>query len=347
MKCVERIIPCSDGLKLAAKHWPSQTSAAGSGDAANKVLCLHGWLDNCASFDLLAPALWAKAPGGSAEVLALDFPGHGLSSHKSPDGPSQLLAEYAFYTHEVVQQMGWTNFTIVGHSMGAGVATIYAAAFPDAVKGMALLDGAGPLARKAEDISRHVRAAVERRSKSNKFLYPSLDFVGSSATGEQGGNGVRVYPSLDSAIETRMNTAKLSPGSQYLSREAAEAMVRRATVPVLAAGDDISNGGMEGPVKFRHDPRLQWPSLQYFTREQVQQLYRDVQCPVCIILAEDGWPFDRRSIEDVEQLLQPTSVKKLPGSHHFHADPESAPAVIEEVVAFFATHSSTRVVAVE
>mmetsp|Transcript_61515 Transcript_61515/g.181809 ORF Transcript_61515/g.181809 Transcript_61515/m.181809 type:complete len:369 (-) Transcript_61515:1559-2665(-) len=327
MKCVERTIQCSDGIKLAAKYWPN--GKAGGVDEASRILCLHGWLDNSMSFHLMAPALSSHLE--NCEILALDFPGHGLSSHKSPDGPSQVLSEYAFYIHEVVEQVGWTDFTLVGHSMGAAVSTIYAAAFADRVKGVALLDGAGPLVRKTEDISRHVRAAIERRSKSSKMLYPDFTIDKSEAPIAQKKNGSRIYSSLGSAIDTRMNTAKLSPGKQYLSREAAEVMVRRAAVPAPSNMNDSHSA--EAPVKFRHDPRLQWPSLQYFTREQVQQLYRDIQCPVCVLRAEDGWPFDRQSRDDVNQFLDPT-IHVLPGSHHFHADPDTAPAVIEEVLKF-------------
>ena len=64
-----------------------------------KILCLHGWLDNAASFNRLAPLLLDSFPVSDEqqqqpmEILALDFPGHGLSGHKSVDGPPQLLAE--------------------------------------------------------------------------------------------------------------------------------------------------------------------------------------------------------------------------------------------------------------
>jgi pimeloyl-ACP methyl ester carboxylesterase len=49
-------------LALAAREWP--------GDGP-KVLALHGWLDNAASFDPLLPLL------PDVHAVAIDLPGHG------------------------------------------------------------------------------------------------------------------------------------------------------------------------------------------------------------------------------------------------------------------------------
>ena len=153
------------------------------------------------------------------------------------------------------------------------------------------------------------------------------------------GGAARAYPSVEAAIRARVMTAQRSPGGrQYLSREAADAMVRRATVPATPATSSPPLG-LSSSVVFRHDPRLQWPSMQYYTREQVRQLYRDVSCPVCLLLAEDGWPFDHRTNDDILELLRPEVRKTLPGSHHFHADPSTAAAVVLEVVHFLGEKS--------
>ena len=52
-------------LSLAARDWGPA--------AAPPVLALHGWLDNAASFDRLAPLL------DGLRIVALDLPGHGRS----------------------------------------------------------------------------------------------------------------------------------------------------------------------------------------------------------------------------------------------------------------------------
>lgn len=40
------------------------------------IVMLHGWQDNCGTFDRLVPLL-----PDNLSFLAVDFPGHGLSSH--------------------------------------------------------------------------------------------------------------------------------------------------------------------------------------------------------------------------------------------------------------------------
>ena len=102
----ERTFTCSDGVKLVAKCWRNSVDNNLHHHHQNtkKILCLHGWLDNAASFNRLAPLLLLDSKSSSLseeqqqppppmEIVALDFPGHGLSHHKSVDGPPQLLAE--------------------------------------------------------------------------------------------------------------------------------------------------------------------------------------------------------------------------------------------------------------
>jgi len=409
-KPLEIQISCSDGVQLAAQRWlppstistTSTTKTTTTGKSQNKILCLHGWLDNASSFHILAPKLHTSFP--NADIVTLDFPGHGKSSHKSPDGPTQTIAEYALYVREALSSLGWIpprtgttttttttsasstiststmeKITIVGHSMGTGVALIYAAAFPEHVQEMVFLDGFGPLARNAFDISKHVRNAIIRRTTYNQRLFPQFqreqmvvlvsgggegqnNKSGNDATGEMtsttGSTATtpkgrqRSYSNITIAVAARMKTAESSPGDQYISQEAAEALVLRALVkspstisPTTTTDDTIHQkrqteeeeevtSTYTGSVQFRHDPRLLWPNIQYYTHEQVESMYKDVQCPICLLRAQNGWPISSKEQESVQKVLQPVVIKVLPGSHHFHADPKSAEAVCQEVISF-------------
>ena len=99
----ERTFTCSDGVKLVAKCWRNNVDNLHHHQPTKKILCLHGWLDNAASFNRLAPLLLLDSKSSLSEeqqqpmeIVALDFPGHGLSHHKSVDGPPQLLAEVRY-----------------------------------------------------------------------------------------------------------------------------------------------------------------------------------------------------------------------------------------------------------
>jgi len=297
---IERTFKCSDGIEVAAQYYPA------SKGGAQKIVMLHGWLDNCRTFWKLAPALNESS---GAEIVALDVPGHGKSGHKSKDGPPAVLPEACFYLADVVRQLEWKSFCLVGHSMGAAIAVMYASAFPDQVTRLVVVEGAGPVTKPARHTSKSIRSHVEGR----------LKFLTSPP------HGPRVYPSLDAAVDTRLETVAKFPGNQTLSREAAKEMVSRAVVPQET--DD-------GSVVFSHDPRLHLRSILFMSNEQVAALQRDVQCPVLVVLGKNGFPFDDEWLDRMQENLRPQTVVKLPGSHHLHADPETADAVTETVKQF-------------
>lgn len=84
-----------------------------------RVLALHGWLDNAASFVPLAPHLSAL------QLVAIDLPGHGHSAHL-PAGASYTTAAAICHVLDVADALGWDRFSLLGHSMGAGIASLTA-----------------------------------------------------------------------------------------------------------------------------------------------------------------------------------------------------------------------------
>ena len=99
---------CQDGVKLFGQKYLRGNNSIESSAVQHRILCLHGWLDNNRSFSRLAPALVDELDGG-VELVALDFPGHGRSSHKSLDGPTMLLMDYVYYVYDAIQQLQWDN----------------------------------------------------------------------------------------------------------------------------------------------------------------------------------------------------------------------------------------------
>ena len=304
---IETTWTCTDGMKLAGKRLTRN-------NGHNKklhILALHGWMDNCASFDALSQSLVEKLSSGANAVdidfVAIDLPGHGHSSHKSLDGPSSVLAEYCYYVFEIVRLLQWKpeDLTIIGHSMGGSVGVMFAAAFP--VEGLILLDTLGPMPKPAKAVSKSLRSHIKIRA--------------------QGKMPSSVYPSFEKAVETRISTpGVLFPGKQYISESTATALVRRGSV--------IADNGQ---LQFRHDQRLNWPSMLFLTESQLEQMYMDIanqKTSTCLLLAVDGMPFPEDKVSRVRSLLKPNLYKSLPGSHHFHSDPDNFEGVVDAIVSW-------------
>ncbi|XXT24212.1 alpha/beta hydrolase [Sorangium sp. So ce429] len=129
-------------------------STAGEG---TPCLCLHGWLDNCASFEALSQHL----PG--LDLLAIDLPGHGLSE-PVPSGVHDELG-YAALVVELAHALGFHRYNLVGHSLGGAVASLVAGVHPEKVARLVLLDAIGPVPAAAEEtrasVARHLRSLLE------------------------------------------------------------------------------------------------------------------------------------------------------------------------------------------
>ncbi len=73
-------------------------------------------------------------------VLAIDLKGFGLSSKAyNEDYSHKSQAEYLY---KFLQQIGVKKVNIVGHSMGANIATIFAMEYPNNVQSLVIVDGA-------------------------------------------------------------------------------------------------------------------------------------------------------------------------------------------------------------
>ncbi|MBD2859180.1 alpha/beta hydrolase [Spongiibacter sp. KMU-158] len=127
---VEEYSLIHDGLRLAGRLW-------GKGNGP-KIIALHGWFDNAASFDALAEKLTKKVP--DCQILALDLPGHGHSDHKPASGNYAIWDDLRSVVG-VADALAWSSFYLLGHSRGAMMAAMLAGALPERVLGVVCLDG--------------------------------------------------------------------------------------------------------------------------------------------------------------------------------------------------------------
>lgn len=139
-----------NGLTLEGLCWGDEALAP--------LLALHGWLDNAASFNLLAPLL------ASHYVVALDLTGHGRSSRRSDDATYQIWDDLPEILG-VIEQLGWQTFSLMGHSRGAIISTILASAIPERVNRLVLLDAVTPQALAEEDFPKQIAKFLQDKSR--------------------------------------------------------------------------------------------------------------------------------------------------------------------------------------
>jgi pimeloyl-ACP methyl ester carboxylesterase len=141
------------------------------------VLALHGWLDNAHSFLPLSRHL------EGVDLLAIDFPGHGLSAWR-PAGSRYYFDDYVFDALAVIDELGFSRVHLLGHSLGGAVATVLAAAAPERVASMVLIEGLGPLSRPADRAARAWRKGVERSTLRPRRVHASReDAIGARIRG--------------------------------------------------------------------------------------------------------------------------------------------------------------------
>ena len=158
------------------------------------ILCLHGWLDNAASFIPLLPHL------SEYTVVAIDLIGHGHSPHRSTD------AHYHFFDWiddvlGLINQQKWERIHLLGHSMGSMISCALAAAFGEKIASVILLDALGFICTAPGNTTKQLQEGLLSRNqiKAKKLT---------------------IYPNIERAVQVRMYNGGLTQSS-------AELMVKR------------------------------------------------------------------------------------------------------------------------
>ncbi|WP_411852663.1 alpha/beta fold hydrolase [Stenotrophomonas sp. LGBM10] len=255
-----------------------------------RVLALHGWLDNAASFVPLA----AQLPG--LDLVAIDLPGHGHSAHLPP-GTQYNTPGAICHVLDVADALGWDRFTLIGHSMGAGIASLTAAAAPERVQRLVAIEALGglrgPENETAQRLREHVRAAR---------ALP--------------GRNLRVFPDLSTPIRARMMT-------NQLSEPCARLLVERGVKAV------------DGGYSWCSDPRLMLPTAMRLSEAQIDDLLAAIECPTQVIYATPAQSYYPEPLRSQRiALLRDGRLAVFPGTHHLHME---HPQQIGDVIRGFLT----------
>ncbi|MEJ7747293.1 MAG: alpha/beta hydrolase [Luteimonas sp.] len=262
-----------------------RSAAGGPSGIAPRVLALHGWLDNAASFVPLSQHLH------DVDLVAIDLPGHGRSAHLPP-GADYSFAGAVNAVLDSADALGWDEFALLGHSMGAGIGSLVAAACPQRITRFVAIEALGALAEVPERTVERMRDAI-------------------AAARALPGKRLRVFPDIDMAVRARMQ-------SNGLSEPAARLLAVRGVRAV------------QGGHTWSSDPQLTLPTMQRMTEAQISNLVAGIACPTRVIFANPAQVYLPDALRRARVALLPRGeLIVLDGTHHLHMeDPRAVAAAI-------------------
>jgi len=147
------------GLRLHYAAWGSRANPP--------LLLLHGGAANTHWWDWVAPELTQIF-----RVLALDFPGHGMSEW--PRSPRYRMQDFVRAVTGFAEALGVKRLDLVGHSMGGKVGMLVAAQYPGRVRSLVVLDAtpdvsADGLAEMRQIGTRPLRLFPSRQAAARAF----------------------------------------------------------------------------------------------------------------------------------------------------------------------------------
>ena len=218
---------------------------------APPLILQHGGRDHCRSWDWVAAALSADW-----HVMAPDLRGHGDSAW-SPDG-NYTGDAFVYDFAQFVDQLGYDEVTIIGHSLGGNIATQFTGLYPQKVKKFVNIEGLGPspqilAEREARDYGDRLREWIAGRRQAAARI-------------------PRRYPSLDAAF------ARMKEENGFLS----DAQARHLTVHGASRNED-------GTWSWKFDNYLNvWPPTDPRPAD-IHKLWQAITCPVLLLYGADSF----------------------------------------------------------
>jgi len=233
-------IPGCDDLSMHLLRWS---------DEGVPALLVHGFGNEAHIWDDFAPAI-----RGAYQTLALDLRGHG-DSDWDPEG------RYEYENHladleAVVTQLGFDRLVLLGHSLGGRVCMRYAAAHPEQMAGLVIVDSAPELdargiVRITQDVEQQRDPSFESVGQYENYLSTSYPAATPKAIRRMARHGLkrqedgRYTLKMDIAFRSRV-TSEMEQGDIAKAEEATTAALWDAltkiacpTLVVRGAASDI------------------------------------------------------------------------------------------------------------
>lgn len=240
------------------------------------IVALHGWLDNALSFSVVAPHL------AQFRLLALDLSGQGHSDHRSTDATYHIWDDVPQLLR-IVAQLDEVPVIVLGHSRGAAIAVLLAAALGDRCSHLVLLDGMLPI-------------PTEESAAALQFMQAQSDREAANTRRR------RYFSDVAGFISARVKLGFSESSARLLAPRALRAH---------ADGFELT-----------HDPRLHHASAVKLTAGMCAAFYASLSVKTLVLVAEQGLKLRaglEASLQAISQIPD-CIVQSVPGRHHTHME---------------------------
>ena len=278
------------GLNYAVRQWPAITTTA----STPVVFLLHGWMDSSPTFQFVVdhlPLDW--------HFIAPDWRGYGHSDYLGhpywfPDYYADLDQLLAHYSPD-------TPATLVGHSMGANIAAQYAAARPERVRQLIMMDFLGLVPTQTDETPDHLRRWLLEQQQPQR---------------------------LNSYANHAALAERLQRSNPRLSPERAGFLAQF-----------VSRPRQDGRIEMACDPWHKLANPLRYQTEDALSAWRQIRCPVTHLIADQGYVLARFPLGS--EMLKTRLDCFTQGRHHVienaghnlqHDQPENVARLIQQTL---------------
>ncbi len=260
----------SQQLRLHYVDW-------GNADAP-PLLLVHGGRDHCRNWDWVAQSL-----RNDYHVIAPDLRGHGDSQWVI--GSTYDSLDYVYDLAQLVHQTQLAPVTIIAHSMGGSISTMFAGIYPEQVSKLVSIEGLGPSPQMLErrfntDPTRRLRDWVEGLRLA-------------------AGRSPRRYPSLNAALK------RMRDENPHLSQEQARHLTIHGT-----------NQNEDGTYSWKFDNYIRAGSPLYVPPDDMAALQGSIECPVLLMVGTESWAGDPEA-DGRAKRFRNARVARVEGAGHW------------------------------
>jgi len=243
------------------------------------LLLLHGGRDHCRSWDWVAADLRR-----SFHIIAPDLRGHGDSAWAV--GSTYSMIDYVLDVAALMKTLDLFPITVMGHSLGGGIALQYAGIYPDRAARLVAIEGLGPpagLTKPPSAAARMLQWLREMQALARRHPKP--------------------YATLEEAI------ARMREANPHLSDEQARHLTLSGVIRHV-----------DGTYVWKFDNFVRAVSPYLFNVDEAREIWSHITCPVLLVRGSESWAPDPEVEGHAAAFRHPRIMTVQGAGHWVHHD---------------------------